>query len=474
LNKVLILAKGNEAKNFLNSIVDNYMNVAEFDVVYQNDSDILDKFRIDGINLYKIPFGSFVDLGYFRSKEYSKIIIIIKNKTFALKALEAIEYFRNQNIIIDFVDFWGLDIHEKNVSVISLPSIINLSLIDLLPNVPIFARNIGLGEEEIMEVQVPVSSPFVYRNIDLLNARNSTRWRIVAIYRDSKLILPNKMSTIQAYDNLIIIGKPNVLKDVYKNIKKDVGLFPAPYGNNIYLLIDKQVMSQKETSKLLKAAIHLQKKIKSKKLIIKIINPNLHRFDKLRKFDNIEIYIDYHNTKAQKVFEQDLLRFNIGIFVVNNKFYEQNLDFLLKFKKPFLKIGDKESIKKCQTTALLLSDTEEVAEISPVVFDLSSQLETKLQLLDIDPNNIKLDQKEIVKYYENLVKMYYYKNAEFVIKNDNPYFEIKQMKNVCFFVPFNKNIPKSKFLSYFLPNTAKVALLLDNFNQFMIPTKDKI
>jgi len=471
LNRVLILAQGKEATNFISSIVKDYLNLAEFDVVYQNESDILEEFKVDGINFYKISFTSFVNLNFFKNRDYSKIIIVIKNKFFALNALESSKKFADTNILVEFTDFWDIEIEYKNVEIIKIPNIINATLIDLLPNVPVFARNIGLGKEEIMQVEVPPSSVFLYRLVVMLNEENKTKWRIVGIYRKDKLILPNPMTTILPYDKLIIIGNSKVLKDVYKNIKKDAGMFPAPYGNNIYLLIDRKDMNQKETSKLLKSGIYLQRKLKSKKLIIKIINPNLNRFDKLRKFENVEIYVDYYNADKQKVMLEDLVRYNIGLFIINNKFYYDNIDFLLKLKKPFLKVGD-ESIKKCKTTALLLKDDENVAEISPVVFDISSQLKTELKLLDMDPENVNLKTKEITEYYKNLQKMYFYKNVEVIINSKNPYFELKNMENICFFVPFNSKIPRNKLSTIFMPNIEKIHILLDKFNQFMIPTKD--
>jgi len=160
------------------------------------------------------------------------------------------------------------------------------------------------------------------------------------------------------------------------------------------------------------------------------------------------------------------------MFIINNDFYYKNIDFLLKLKKPFLKVG-KESIKKCDSTAVLLRDSDEVAEISPVVFDISSQLKHKIKFFDYDPDNINKKKKDIVKYYENLSKMYYYKNVEFIIDNKNPYFEIKKNRGICFFVPFNKNIERKKFLATILaPKIAKIQTLFDEYNQFMIPTKD--
>jgi len=471
LNRVLILAQGKETTNFISSIVKDYINVAEFDVIYQNESDILDEFRVDGIHFYKISFNSFVNLQFFQQKDYSKIIIVIKNKFFALNALEAVKYFTNKNIVVEFIDFWNINIQQENVHVIHIPNIINATLIDLLPNVPVFARNIGLGREEIMQVEVPAGSAFVHRNIEILNREGKGKWKIVAVYRNDTLIIPNKITTTRPYDKLIIIGNAQVLKDIYKNIKKEVGLFPAPYGNNIYLFIDRKNMTKYEVSKLLKSSIFLQRKLKSKKLIIRIINPNLHTFDKLEKFENIEVYVDYHLDDAHEVIMKDLLKFSIGLMVLNNEFYYKNIDFLLKLKKPFLKVGE-ESIKKCTSTALILREDESVAEISPVVFDISSQLETKLKFLDMDPENVKLEKKEIMKYYEHLSQIYFYKNVEFIMNSKNLLFELKNMENLCFFVPFNSKIPRNKFLSYLFPDNKKIELLLDRYNQFMIPTKD--
>ena len=231
-------------------------------------------------------------------------------------------------------------------------------------------------------------------------------------------------------------------------------------------------MDRKEVSKLLKSAIYLQRKTKSKKLIIKIINPNLHRLDKLEKFENIEVIIDYFNEDKHKILEEDLFKFNVGLFIISNKFFYKNIEFLMQIKKPFLKVG-KESIKTCSQTAVLLRDGEDVAKISPVVFDLSIQLDAKIKFFDIDPDNVSLTKKSIMKYYENLARMYYYQEkVEFIMSNDNPKRFVKEIKNICFFVPFNRNFPTSKLKAILLPDVQKVQILFDKYNQFMIPTKD--
>ena len=472
MNRVLILAQGKEARNFIGSIISHYLNVAEFDVIYQNESDILDEFKVDGIEFYKIPFSNFINFNFFKSKDYSKIIVVIKNRFFALNALKNLHYFIDNNILVEFIDFWGIEIQNPKIQVIKFQDIINSTLTDLLPNVPVFARNIGNGKEEIMQVEVPASSVFIYRSVEILNKEYSNKWRIVAIYRKGQLILPNKMTIIYPYDKILIIGHLKFLKDVYKSIKKDAGMFPAPYGKNIYLFIDNKIMNDKETNKLIKAALFLHSKLKSQKLIIRVINPKInYYFDKLRRIENIEVYIHYYQTNLQRTILRDFLKYSIGFFIIDNKFYKNNLEFLLRIKKPFLKLGD-EDIKKCDFTGVMLENREDISSISPIVFDISSQLKTKIKFLDFDPENVMLEKKEIVEYYENLAKMYYYKNVEFLVNAKNPYFEIKKMKNICFFVPFNSKIPKNKLFSIISPNHQRIYNLLNDYNQFMIPTKD--
>ena len=98
---------------------------------------------------------------------------------------------------------------------------------DQLPNVPLVAQNVGLGQGEIMEVHIPFGSSYAYRHIGSILQR---KWKIAALYRDEKQILPTNATMIKPNDTLLILGKPLVLDGVYRTINKRMGLFPEPFG----------------------------------------------------------------------------------------------------------------------------------------------------------------------------------------------------------------------------------------------------
>ncbi len=83
-----------------------------------------------------------------------------------------------------------------------------------LPNVPIVAQNVGLGESEIMEVLIPFGSAFAYRHIGSIAQR---KWRIIGVYRNKKLIMPNSATMIRPQDTILIIGRPQCInKYIYE------------------------------------------------------------------------------------------------------------------------------------------------------------------------------------------------------------------------------------------------------------------
>ena len=467
MNRVLILASGFEAKNFITKIVKNHLNIAEYDIIYTKESDIDKSLKVDGINFFRLDFCKYIELDFFtKQRDYSKIIVVIKNKTEALKIYENL-YKNNSNVAVEFVNFWSVELPKSdNINIFDTTDTITNKLTDLLPNVPVYARNIGMGENEIMEVQVPFSSKFIYKRVSDVQKRN---YRISAIYRKDKLLLPQKNTIIQPNDRLIMFGEPNILRDLFKSIKEKKGTFPAPFGKNIYLFLDMLKMPQEIISKLLKSAIHLHRKTQNQKLIIKVINPTIeNRLIKLRKFQDIDILIDYKNSSINEIIKKDIHQFSIGAVVVESKFFRKHFNLLYALKKPILKIGVN-SIKKCTSSVVTLQNNKNFEQISPVIFDLSSQLNLEINFADIDPE--ENDNSEVVDYFKNLSRIYYYKNVNFIESKSNPIEELKTLKNSCMFIPFNKTLSQSKIKMLLYPSVESSYLFLDNLNQFFIPTQ---
>lgn len=58
----------------------------------------------------------------------------------------------------------------ENITLIDEYHLVATHLYDNLPNVPVIAKNVGLGEGEIMEMIVPFGSNYAYRHLGSLSS----------------------------------------------------------------------------------------------------------------------------------------------------------------------------------------------------------------------------------------------------------------------------------------------------------------
>ena len=459
MNKILIFAKASEATLLIKKIYENFLNIGEFHIVYEDD-EIKNSFEKENLHFYKINFFAYELYKNLYYKDLNKIIIIVKNKK------EAEFILRNsldKKIPILFVKFW-IDFYvpkQNNIEIIDLPEITTDKIIDFLPGVPLFARDIGLGIGEILEVEVPPQSPYAYLSPSKIN---TDKVKVVAIYRNNKLKLINNKSLILPNDKLLLIGDPKELKDLFNKIKKNIGSFPQPFGQNIYLLIDMKIMNKKEIYSLLKSALFLHKKLKNKKLIIKIINPSINsQIYKLYKFRKIEIFTDYFETHYSNALQTDIKKYNIGLIITNNSFFYKYKDLFYKIKIPIFKKG-KVSIKKCKNIKILLQ--KEVKSIISIIFDIAFQVNKPLIFLEADPETKYTNLSDNI---INFSKLFNFKNVSIKEIQNNPIFELKKEVNSCIIIPFNKT-PIPKIFQVLNPKMEYNYLLLDRLNQFLIPT----
>ena len=462
MNKILIFAGCQEASLLIKKISDNLLNLGEFHIIYEED-EIKNGFNEkENLFFYKINFYAYELYKNILHRDLNKIIIVVKNKK---EAEFILKNSINKKVPILFVKFW-LDFEipqQNNIEIIDIPQLLTNKIIDFLPGVPLFARDIGLGTGEILEVEVPPHSPFVYSHPNKLQ---NAKARVAAIYRNNELRLINKKTMILPNDKLLLIGDPKELKDLFNKIKKNIGAFPQPYGQNIYLLIDMKNMEKKEISSLLKSALFLHRKLKNKKLIIKIINPSINnQIYKLYKFDNIEISSDYYETSYSECIKNDAKIYNIGLIVTNNDFFYQYSSLYFNLKLPVFKKGE-ESIKKCKGIKVLIQENE-IKPIASVIFDLSFQLNKPLTFIDGDPEN---SHTELTEYLRNFAKLFNFQNVNIKNTKENPIFELNKEDNQCVISPFTKK-PVPKIWQILNPKMEYSYLFLNKFNQFLIPVK---
>ncbi|WP_200764080.1 COG3400 family protein [Nitrosophilus alvini] len=467
MKNILILADGIVAKHFLERVIENYATENNYNVVYYNEK-VLPKSRNSNMKFFFFDPTSYVKLSQLFDEDFHQVHIIMANKIDTIASYNNIRKLSKQVNIVLF-DKWNLEIEDQNLIKLDANEILANRLIDFLPNIPIVAQNVGLGIGEIMEVLVPFGSSYVYRHIGSIEQK---KWKIAAIYRNNRLLIAEPSIMIWPNDLLLLIGEPNVLKNIYKSIKREVGQFPIPYGTNSYLFIDMEKQRAEEIEKVLHDAVWLHKNLKDKKLIIRVINPSDFKvLDMIKQLDSkdIDVEIKYASVKEPDIIIEDCRKFDIGLIIVKNSLFEKYeiRETLFQTKLPVFSISDKD-IEKISQSALLLSKNKELEKISSPILDVSVQLKLNLILYDIDPE--ESDKSEIIEHFENLASIFS-KSIKVVKANKNPIREMQKIDNFLQFLPFNRKILKKPLIRFFSTDVECLYYKLSSYHQIFIPVQ---
>ncbi|MDR1554882.1 MAG: potassium transporter TrkA, partial [Campylobacteraceae bacterium] len=265
MKKILIIADGILAKYFLERVITLSNDSNDYTIVYYRKKTLPNYAFPENFEVYSFDPTSFEKMMPVMNKDYYQIMIAVSKKIDAIGSYKNIRQF-NKKVPIFLMDRWGFEFKDKYLTLIESREVMAYRFADFLPNTPVTAQNVGLAIGEIMDVQVPVGSSYVYRHVGGIE---QTKWRIAAVYRNNALLLPKPNLMIQPNDSLLVVGAPDILQNVYKSIKRELGQFPLPFGNNIYCLIDMKNMNEARIEKLLDDALYLHTKLNSKKLYIK-------------------------------------------------------------------------------------------------------------------------------------------------------------------------------------------------------------
>ncbi|RLA58002.1 MAG: hypothetical protein DRQ78_12775, partial [Epsilonproteobacteria bacterium] len=373
--------------------------------------------------------------------KFSNIFIVVEEKEDAYYILKNIELIQSKVRIV-LVNQWDDDLigkEHENLTIVHSDSLMAAHLYDQLPNVPLVAQNVGLGQGEIMEVHVPFGSTYAYRHIGSILQRKR---KIAALYRDDKQILPSPATMIRPNDTLLILGKPLVLDGVYRTINKRIGLFPEPFGKDIYLILDLRY-DQEKAIQYVKESIFLAEKLEDKALFVRIIYPNnFALLDTLKAFDaeHVSISICYKNEDIPSSIEYDIHEHNIGLVMNSIATFEADSlkDNLYNLKKLIYLFGTK-GLCDIKKAIVLMSENEKMESISSTAFDISETLGLDFSLCDFDPEGDFSSKKMIIENYETLAHIF---NMEMHLEQKvaNPIRELSNMENILQVAPFEKNI----------------------------------
>jgi len=464
MKRILIIADGILAKHFLQRVMNSTSSDNLYDVVSYRDKSLPEK-KLENFVFYDFDPTSFEKLSPLLTRDYYQIMIIVSKKIDAIGAYQNIRTL-NKEVQIVLLDRWELDIDDNRLEILGSRDVLSSRFVDFLPNMPVIAQNVGLGAGEVMEIRVPIGSSYVYRHITSISQK---KWRISAIYRANSLILPRPTLMIQPNDVLLAVGDPVVLQSVYKSIKKELGQFPSPFGNSIYCLVDMLVMKDREIDKLVNDALLLHSNISSMKLHIKVINPTYsHAFEKIKSYNgkHISVEIDYYGKNSKNIIGVDLKQKDIGLIVVTNKFFAENIVLLYNSRLPVFKIGSW-GFSSLKEGVVLSSNKEDIEKESAVIFDISSQLDLNIKLYSFNPSNLS-ERNSLAEHFYNLAKLFG-KNVEVINAKRNPLIKLRNREDILQFVPFSSKTIESSVLSIFSTDMEKLHSKLSNSYQLFIP-----
>jgi len=465
MKKILIISDGDVGSHFIQRVSQTYTSENIYYIVelkarkYEDVNPARFKF-------YEFDPTSFYKLANLLKMDFLQVMIAMDNIIDVENTLKNIRSL-NKKLRVIILDKWATENDDPNTVYVKSNEILSSKLLDYLPNVPVIAQNVGLGEGEIMEVLVPFGSSFVYRHIGVIEQKN---WRIVAIYRNRKLVMPSRRRMIQPNDLLVLVGEPAVLKSVYRAIKRELGQFPEPFGSNLYLYIDMNVINHQTLDEFVRRAVYVHEQF-SYDLIVRIVNPSnipvLQKLKQLREQD-IFVEIEYNNNNLRERFFDDIKKYHIGLVLVSSKMFASSKirTMLYESHVPVLKIANR-SFSKVKDAAIILNDNRDFEKISTNIFDISEQMGFNLELYNYLHEH-QQNKEQIIEHYYNLATIFS-KSIKVYKENENPIRSLRKKENFVQILPFSHKLTSKRVASLFSTDNELLYHRLDNYHQIFIP-----
>jgi len=471
MKNVLILASGEMAKHFVTWVGKRRIDTNQYYITCNREDLDSEKRDCDNINYLDIDPTSFMRVReIMEKKNFVTVFIVMQDRKEAEYTYKNVRMITAKNLII-FVSSWSdIEFDDANLNIVNVNELVASNLYEKLPNVPIIAKNIGLGQGEIMELLIPFGSSFAYKHVGAIGHR---KWKIVALYRNEKQLFINNATMLQPNDRIIVIGNPLVLEEVYKKVNSRQGTFPEPFGKNIYLLIDLQ-QTKEDILIQVNEAIFLSNQLEKSKLYIRLINANSFEVIKeLRalKTGNIHVLVSYVESKSYHDIEFDISRYEIGLFMIDRTyFFKTKLkEYLLKYQRPIYLFGEK-SIYNIKKVLILMEEESVMESLSTSIFDFSESLNLEITLCDYSPEGDFQDTKQIEEHYATLSGLY---NFKFKIerKRVNPIRQLLRHDVVLHVTPFVKEIKQFSIFNLFSTRHNAYSMSIKKHPQLLIPVK---
>ena len=467
MKKILIISNGSVGEHFIKRVIDTYTSENIYYIVQLKAKKYADVnparfkfYEFDPTSLYK--------LANLLKMEFIQVFIVMDNQVDVENSIKNIRSIKKQIRII-VLNQWNIENEDANVVLINSKEIVSSRFLDYMPNVPVIAQNVGLGEGEIMEVLVPFGSSFVYRHIGAIEQKN---WRIVAVYRNRKLIMPSRRRMIQPNDLLVLIGEAAVLKSVYKSIKREIGQFPEPFGTNLLLYIDMNIVKHSSIKELVRRSIYAHKQF-NHDLVIKVTNPScleLLQYIKEQRSVNIIVKIEYDYGDLKNKFHNDIKYYHVGLVIVSCEMFSDYYvrKALYEAHVPVMKLANRR-FSTIKDASLILSRNKDLEKVSATVFDISAQMNFNIELYNY-MHEFQDDKEQVIEHYYTLSTIFS-KTIKVHKENENPLRILKEKENFVHILPFTKKLTGRKIYSFFSTDSERLYYKLDDYHQIFIPVQ---
>ena len=468
MKKILIISDGKVGEHFLDRVIDTYTSDNLYYIIQTKANEKSVEANPARFKFYEFDPTSFYKLSNVIKMDFAHIFIVMDNATDIEVTIKNIRAIKKQ-IRIVVLDNYNTYSEDPNIVYVKANEILASRMLDYLPNVPVLAQNVGLGEGEIMEVSVPFGSSFVYRHIGVIEQK---QWRIVAIYRNRKLIMPSRRRMIQPNDLLLLVGDKSVLQSVYRAIKRELGQFPAPFGTNLYLYIDMRRDKHCHIEKLVSRAVYVHKQFKHD-LIIKVANPSdIALLETIMGFrsDNVIIDIAYERREKQEVILKDIKKYHIGLVIVSKElFIHRDIrETLYVGHVPVLKLATR-SFSSLKDAVVVVTPNRDLEKVSTTVFDISAQMGFNLELFNYTSEYSEI-KTEVTEHYSNLSTIFS-KSIKIIEKDENPIRALRQKENFLQCLPFSEKVIQRSFFSFLSTDSERLYHQLDAYHQIFIPVQ---
>ncbi len=145
------------------------------------------------------------------------------------------EHFEVPRVIAIGITQKGIEELEKlGVEVESIFAVSATGLRNRLEQRTKTVQGIGIGKNEILEVEVHPNARLANKPLATLRPKN---WHIGIIYRDGKILVPRGNTILKPKDRVVILGEPQVLSTIAERLSFRFRDFPLEYGETAYLYL---------------------------------------------------------------------------------------------------------------------------------------------------------------------------------------------------------------------------------------------